>query len=199
MPIVNGPIHETAGPTVELLVGVSGARRELLERNGLTVPPRVRVQALIDTGAGMSGIDQSILQQLDLGASPLSRKIHTSSTAPGQPHNCDEYNVGLFLPHAEGEMYLLSVLVISTRFVAQERGKRLSAGMCCLIAISLIMGRRELSPWPFEFPTVAAQKPRWQVNSQTRGLNATPHQRHRGRADPRNMRRPHGRRRRQGP
>ena len=125
MPIVNESVHEPAGPTIDLLVGVSEARREVLERNRLTVPPRVLVRALIDTGAGMSGIDHSVLKQLDLGAPISQRKIHTSSTAPGNPHVCDEFAVGLFLPHAEGEMYLTSVLVVSTRFIAQERAQAL--------------------------------------------------------------------------
>jgi hypothetical protein len=124
VPILNGSVHELAGPTTDLLIGVSQARREALERGGFTVPKRERVRALIDTGAGVSGVDLSILLQLDLRAIS-QRKIYTASTPADQPHTCDEYDVSLFLPFQEGELYLSSVLVIATPFVAQERAAAL--------------------------------------------------------------------------
>ena len=38
------------GATVNLLVGVSLPRREVLERNRFPVPPRISVRAVLDTG-----------------------------------------------------------------------------------------------------------------------------------------------------
>jgi hypothetical protein len=119
MPILNAPVHDHNGPVIDLLIGVSEARRTVLLRNNFLVPARLGISALVDTGSKVSGVDPSILKQLDLR--PISQQlIYTASTIPGQPYPCDEYDVSLFIPHDRIEMYLTSVAVIATNFLPEE-------------------------------------------------------------------------------
>jgi hypothetical protein len=79
------------GPTVQVAVMVSGARRKVLEESGDPIPEPQRIIGLIDTGASISGVDPSVLAALNL--SPTGEaEIHTPSTK-GNAVKADTYDV----------------------------------------------------------------------------------------------------------
>jgi hypothetical protein len=102
MPYVNGAL--TAGWAIlDVLVGVSGRRQELLERHQFPVPQPVHVRALLDTGASISGFAPRVFRELDL--TPVSTlNVLTPSTPADAPHPCDLYDVSLSLV-ANGTAY----------------------------------------------------------------------------------------------
>src|SRR5947209_123602 len=105
MPVING--DAAAGPVIDLLVGVSAARCSALERNGLPVPARVRVRAVIDTGSALTGFDPSVFGQLDLR--PVgTRKVLTPSTGL-RPYEAAEYDVSMSIAHPDLEMHFPAI------------------------------------------------------------------------------------------
>jgi hypothetical protein len=56
------------GPLIPVEVGVPAALEQWLAKNHLPIPAPVAGVALIDTGAGMSGVHEPILQQLNIPA-----------------------------------------------------------------------------------------------------------------------------------
>lgn len=53
------------GPIAQLTDGVSQARRKKLAALGMPIPEPVLVEALIDTGSHMSGVDVLVLDRID--------------------------------------------------------------------------------------------------------------------------------------
>jgi hypothetical protein len=100
MPYLTGQLGQY-GPLVEVFVGVTLARKALLEKHGLAVAAGVRARALIDPGASISIVDAKIPKEL--GLHPTGKiSILTPSTGL-QPHECAEYDVSVTLLHpAEG-------------------------------------------------------------------------------------------------
>lgn len=110
MPIVSGTITQH-GAVVDVHVGVSQRRQAVLERNALPVPPRIYVRALIDTGSAVTAFRSTVFQQLQL--QPFTRiPIRTPSTAPGQPHFTDQYDVSLILASAGATKHFPSISAI---------------------------------------------------------------------------------------
>lgn len=86
-----------SGPLVEVSVGVSVPRRDALTKAGQAVPANVPARLLIDTGAGSTCLDPSVISAL--GLSPTGTiPIHTPSTC-GVPHVCNQYDVLLIIIH----------------------------------------------------------------------------------------------------
>jgi hypothetical protein len=108
------------GPIVDAGIMVSTARQQALENAGLEVPSAQIVKALIDTGAGISGVDPSIL--LALGLTPTGEaEIHTPSTG-GVPVKTPTYDVRIaILAGRAGDLHFVSetVQVTSTDLTAQ--------------------------------------------------------------------------------
>ncbi len=91
MPLLFGPITRS-GAVVDALIGVFRARSGLLSRHGFPVPSPVRVRAMIDPGASMSGVAPDVFRQLEL--TPIAQvPILTPSTTAAFPHLADEYLV----------------------------------------------------------------------------------------------------------
>lgn len=95
MPSVSGPLtHGWA--IVDVVVGVSRSRRELLLKHTFAAPPPVYVRALLDTGASISGFSPRVFRDLDL--TPVAKLgVITPSTPAHTPHECDLYDVALSL------------------------------------------------------------------------------------------------------
>ena len=105
MPYLTAKLTEF-GPLVNVLIGVTEARRQLLVKHNLAVPERVSALALIDTGASISLIFSRYFPQT--GAAPHRRKLTTLTASSGQkPHSCNEYDVSITLRHPEAGIELL--------------------------------------------------------------------------------------------
>jgi hypothetical protein len=113
MPIVRGTITEH-GLIVELQVGVSEPRRDALLSVGFSIPGRITIKAVIDTGSAMTVVDVEILKQLDLTRIG-TMSICTPSTGR-KPHEADVYDVSLNLLHATYDFALPSLQIIATEF-----------------------------------------------------------------------------------
>jgi hypothetical protein len=106
------------GAVVELVVGVHEARREVLQRNNLPVPPRRRVRAQIDTGTTFTAIDAQILRSL--GVLLIDRVTARTSSPSGEPQIFDQYAVSLGLDAGGVEMHLAEVLVLECVFAPED-------------------------------------------------------------------------------
>jgi hypothetical protein len=117
MPIVSGPITEL-GAVVDLLVGVHGPRREVLERNKLPVPGRHRLRAQIDTGTTFTAVDAQVLRSLNLPV--IDRvSVRTSSTT-GEPQVFNQYAVSLGIEADGIELHLPQILVLECAFAPED-------------------------------------------------------------------------------
>jgi hypothetical protein len=95
MPIITGRLAPT-GAMIDLLVGVSNRRAQLLRKHKMKVPDYVRLRVLIDTGATVSGFSPSTFEYLEL--QPVTRTgVLTPANTPGQLHQADFFDVGNYL------------------------------------------------------------------------------------------------------
>lgn len=92
MPFPTLPI-ENGGVFVDIYVALSTPRIDMLRSMGLAFPAPLKARALIDTGAGISGITPEIAGSLKLVPSGIMPII--SATTGGAPHNCNLYDVCL--------------------------------------------------------------------------------------------------------
>lgn len=82
------------------LIGPSEARRAALTNANQPIPPPVRINALIDTGASCTCVDAAVLAPLALtptGSSPVS-----TPTTGQQAITHDVYDITLFIPGPTG-------------------------------------------------------------------------------------------------
>jgi hypothetical protein len=99
------------GPLLDVLVSVSAPRQAALQQAGQAVPRPQVARALLDTGASITAVDPAILDALSL--SPTGHTtIHTPSTAAGQPHACETYDIHLMLTHPAISFYFAALPVI---------------------------------------------------------------------------------------
>jgi len=93
MPILSGSITPR-GAVIDVLVGVSDPRRQILVKHGFPVPAPLHVRALIDTGADVSGFAPRLFTAL--GLTPVDQiALYTPSTPPNCPHMADVFDVSL--------------------------------------------------------------------------------------------------------
>lgn len=95
MPILNAPIGPH-GPVIDIFVGISKKREELLQAKGLTIPPRVSIKALIDSGATSTCIDLRVIRSLGISPTDVTF-INTPSTSTS-PHACNCFDVSIEIP-----------------------------------------------------------------------------------------------------
>ena len=117
MPSVNIQILPL-GPVIDVQIGVSTPRRIVLEQHNMAIPPNVPCRLLIDTGASGTCVDKGIIQALALTPSG-SANIHTPSTGAGNAHACNQYDVGLLIPHPELSRIFPAIPVIESEFSHQ--------------------------------------------------------------------------------
>lgn len=117
MPYLSDRIDDN-GPSVEILIGVSEPRRELLRRNGFPVPASILVRGQADTGSAVSGISPDVLARLDL-RSVDTLSILTPSTGL-TPHVCPAFHVSIGFSQAGIEHILLNAVAIESVFAPEE-------------------------------------------------------------------------------
>ena len=106
------------GPILNVLVAPSAPRRIALEEAGKVIPPPVAARLLIDTGASLTSIDESILATLNLKPTGAISMLtpSTGSNAVQMP----TYDVELlFTGHAGAAHMFQSMPVIGCDFSAQ--------------------------------------------------------------------------------
>jgi hypothetical protein len=85
---------------VDLLIGVSGRRGQVLRQRHLAVPDLVPLRVLIDTGATVSGFSPRVFDSL--GLEPVTRQgVITPANTPEDLHPAYFYDVAIHLV-AEG-------------------------------------------------------------------------------------------------
>lgn len=99
LPFVNGQ------PMIQAYIGVSLPRAQAMTSIGITVPPPVLLNFLIDTGAGLTAVDP--LAVAPLGLTPSGTvSIQTPSTG-STPNPCNQYDVSILVPAPTGAPFIL--------------------------------------------------------------------------------------------
>ena len=96
MPILTSPLA-AEGAVIDLLVGVSDPRQQALLAANQPVPSPVPIRALIDPGASITCIEDSVLQPLALV--PTGIVSMTTPSTGATPAFCNQYDVSLLLSH----------------------------------------------------------------------------------------------------
>jgi len=91
-------------PLVEVCVGHSDAFREQCERNLDSVPPDIKVKALIDTGASITVIDSGLVRRLRLRDRGVCRVRGFDGNLHAAPAAREylNYDISIAIPDAEG-------------------------------------------------------------------------------------------------
>ncbi len=105
------------GPLLDILVGVSRPRADVLTANNHPVPQPVVVQGLIDTGASCTCIDPGILQSLSLSPTGTTSTLTPSTGAT--PHITNQYDVSILLVHPQSTFAFHSVPIVESHLAAQ--------------------------------------------------------------------------------
>jgi gag-polyprotein putative aspartyl protease len=85
----------TSGALIEVHLGLSDARRRVMQRQSRAVPPPTKATLLIDTGASMSLVDEALMRTLQI--TPTSVTSYHSSSTSGIAQQCSVYDVSLVL------------------------------------------------------------------------------------------------------
>jgi len=119
MPTLTGPIT-VDGAVVNVLVGVSEARRQTLRRVGFPVPAPSALRAVLDTGSFVRLADVQAILPLGVAAYDR-RRFLTSATGP-RPHVRDVYKLSVTLLAASGTTlaYWPSVDVLPAVFLPAD-------------------------------------------------------------------------------
>jgi hypothetical protein len=91
-----------------------------LKKAGLPIPQPINGTFLIDTGASGTCVDPALIQPLNIPPSG-SVQVQTPSTE-GTPHQCDQYDVMLFIPGAtqNAQGYLIEAVPILETHLASQ-------------------------------------------------------------------------------
>ena len=110
-----------AGPLVDAFVIVSEARRQALLAAHQQVPPPIAIRALLDTGASHTCIDPSVLTSLAL--TPTGSVLCNTPSSGNQPHQADQYDIGLIIPGPKGGVPLIRpTLPVMESHLFQQQG-----------------------------------------------------------------------------
>lgn len=96
MPHFTLSVHPNGGPIIDVIVGASAPRQAVLQKAGGTPPTPISARFLIDTGAGLTAVDPTILNALGL-APTGSVQVHTPTTGSA-PAQVNQYDVSLAIP-----------------------------------------------------------------------------------------------------
>jgi hypothetical protein len=84
------------GPQLQLYVGVSQPKQQVLQQANMPVPQPILIYGLVDTGASTTAIDRGIIQALGLQPTG-SMSILTPSTG-STPHPANTFDVSIVIP-----------------------------------------------------------------------------------------------------
>lgn len=115
MPSIRGS-YGLRGPIVHAWIGVSAPLEALLRRQGESIPQRIRLELLIDTGADTTTLNEMHMRSLAIpvrGATEV-RGVTTDAYAT----ECNTYDIGFELINAVGDppLKLAAVEVIGRPF-----------------------------------------------------------------------------------
>jgi hypothetical protein len=119
MPTLTGPIAAD-GAVASVLIGVSEARRRVLQRVGFPVPAPSAVRAVLDTGSFITLADLRAIAPL--GVARYGRLRFFTSTTGAMPHVRDVYNLSVTLLDDSGATlaYWPSVDVLPAGFAPTD-------------------------------------------------------------------------------
>jgi hypothetical protein len=109
------------GPILRAAILASTARRQMLKAAGLTIPTAQAIDALIDTGASISGVVPSVLTAL--GLTPTGNTEIFSTTTGAAPISVPTYDVciGIYAIR-QGDLHFISETVQVTATNLASRG-----------------------------------------------------------------------------
>ena len=85
----------STGALVDVVIGITDARRRALMKAQAHVPAPVEATLLVDTGASCTMVDDALMRTLQLNPTGATRFHSASSAASGD--DCDLYDVQLFI------------------------------------------------------------------------------------------------------
>jgi hypothetical protein len=97
------------GPVVDAFIGVSAPRMAMLQAAKQPIPNVIPLRMLIDTGASGCCVNAGLLAPLGLSPSG-SIAVHTPTTG-GAPVNCNQYDVGIMIPHQQSPFVIPAIPV----------------------------------------------------------------------------------------
>ena len=109
------------GPMVRAAIMVSTARHQMLEAVGQPVPDAQTIQALIDTGASISGVDPTILSALGLTPTGETEIVSTTTGAAGVRVPSYDVCIGIYAARA-GDLHFISETIQVTATNLAGRG-----------------------------------------------------------------------------
>jgi hypothetical protein len=118
MPFITLPIS-SGGALVDVHIGVSRLREEVLHASGLPVPAKVPCRALIDTGASGSCIDSSIVKSLGLVPTGTATMLTPTTGAGGTDLNQYDVSISTLYPHLYTNIRFGNVAVIEADIACQ--------------------------------------------------------------------------------
>jgi predicted aspartyl protease len=105
------------GPILNAHIGISEPRKAAMVAAGLPVPPHILVSLLIDTGAGCTCIDASVIAKLGLQATSTT-PVYTPSTG-SVPHILNNYDIELVIPTKDSPVIIPAHPVLDGNYMAQ--------------------------------------------------------------------------------
>jgi len=118
MPFLTSQISPR-GPIVRAAIMLTVARKEMLASAGQTIPTPQTIQALIDTGASISGVDPTILSALGLTPTGTAEVVSATSAGAGVSVPTYDVRIGIFAAR-QGDLHFISeaVQVTATSFAS---------------------------------------------------------------------------------
>lgn len=115
MPIINGTLSYH-GAVVDLLVGVHEARRDVLKRNGFSVPKRRVLRAQIDTGTTFTAVEGTILEAMEIRVTNKVLVANVSPTAEPIEFNVCPVSIGIKGSDEDIELHVPELEVLACGF-----------------------------------------------------------------------------------
>ena len=107
------------GPLLVAHINISMPRMHALTAAGQPLPAGATGTFLLDTGATCTCVDPGLLAPL--GLQPTGRVMISTPSTAGQPHNCNQYDVSIFIPGAAagGGHIVPALAVVETHLRSQ--------------------------------------------------------------------------------
>lgn len=118
MPHITVAIDQLKGPIITLVVGISFAKHEVFKKQGMTAPPPVILDFLVDSGASHTVVDARAIAPLGISPSGITY-IHTPTTGE-TPMPMQQFDVSLFLHHPENSKMIPNLAVTASDFSQQK-------------------------------------------------------------------------------
>lgn len=131
------------GPIIEAIVGVSQHRAAALRKAGQLIPEPVEAQALVDTGASITCIDDGVVEALSL--KPLGPCALFTGSTRDDGHQSYTYDISLRISHPD-KSFVVPIMPVAG-IQSPTRGR----------AFSVVIGRNVLNHCAFLYNGVARQ------------------------------------------